>query len=340
MTTKEQTYELIIVGGGPAGLKAGEEARAAGIDYIILEKGGIADAWQSLRPEMFMLSPCHPQRDWTSLSGKFPIWRLDIRRPFCTAEEFVHYLREYASSYNANLQVRTEVQSITKDTNLFRLGTRSGTYSAPYVLVTTGFLSNPYIPDVPGFRDSDCVIHSHYFKGAKAFRSRRVVVIGAGNSAAETALALCGEAQTHLYTRGNLKFFSKSKNLCHIRGISESLLLEMIKMKLVHHVPNIRALRLENRTLTMKTHSIKIDDIICATGYRPHLQMLNPLSVRYGNTRYYPEISQMGESIQIENLFFGGPLARFRSSSQFIHGFIKVIPQTIHEINRRLRNLY
>ena len=340
MYMKEQMYELVIIGSGPAGLKAGDVARAAGIDYIILEKGGIADAWQSLRPEMMMLSPCHPQRDWTSLSAKFPIWRLDVRRPFCTAEEFVHYLREYSASFNANLQVRTEVLSITKKNQIFKLETRNGIYSAPFILITTGFLCNPFIPDIPGFRNSDCVIHSHYFKGAKAFRSRRVIVIGAGNSAAEVALSLCGEAQTHLYTRGNLKFFSKTKNLCHIRGLSESLLLEMINMKLIHYLPNTRLELLKNRTLSTKNHSIKTDYIICATGYRPHIPMMDQISIKYGNARYYPDISPLGESQQVQNLFFGGPLARIRPGSQFIHGFIKIIPQTVDEIKRRLRNIY
>jgi putative flavoprotein involved in K+ transport len=238
MGEKILDFELVIIGGGPAGIKAGEEAKSLGINYVILERGGIAAAWQTLRPEMVMLSPCHPQRDWTSLTKNFPIWRLDVKRPFCTAEEFVNYLKEYSASFNANIKVRTEVKSVMKDKHLFKIVTSDDTYCAPLVLVTTGFLSNPFIPDIPGFRQQEYVMHSHDFRGAKSFRSKRVIVIGGGNSAAETALALCGEAQTYLFTRNKLKFFSKTKNLCHIRGISESLLLEMIQMELIRYLPD------------------------------------------------------------------------------------------------------
>ena len=74
--------DLVIIGSGPAGLRAGEIARELNIDYVIVEKGEIAQAWKTIRPEMRLLSPCHPQRDWTSLSSKFPIWKLNVNRPY------------------------------------------------------------------------------------------------------------------------------------------------------------------------------------------------------------------------------------------------------------------
>ena len=62
--------EVIIIGGGPAGLKCAEEAQKHKIDYIIVERGEVGQAWKEIRPDMPMLSPCHPQRDWTSLSNR------------------------------------------------------------------------------------------------------------------------------------------------------------------------------------------------------------------------------------------------------------------------------
>jgi thioredoxin reductase (NADPH) len=340
MKQKRSSHELLIIGGGPAGLKAGEAAQNAGIDYIILERGEIAGAWKTLRPEMIMLSPCHPQRDWTSLSGNFPIWQMDVRRPFCTAEEFVAYLCAYAAHFKIQAATRAEVTAVKKENGLFSAETLRETYTAPFLLVATGFLSNPYIPDIPGFRQHPNVLHSHSFKEARSFRGKRVIVIGAGNSAAETALELCGEAQTYLYTRKQLRFFSKTKNLCHIRGISESLLLEMVKMNIIRYYPNSRLLGFENQILSTKTTRMKTDFVICATGYRPHIPMIQQLSLTYDNTKYYPEITEYGESDQISNLFFAGPLARFRLSSQFIHGFVKSVPKTVNEIGKRLRNIY
>jgi thioredoxin reductase len=335
-----KNFELIIIGGGPAGLRAGEIAGSCDIDYIILEKGGIAGAWRSIRPEMIMLSPCHPQRDWTSISPRFPIWRMDVQRPFCLAGEFVNYLNEFYRSLNINIKIHDAVTTVKKENDLFKIETEQDLYAAPFLLVATGFLSNPYIPDIPGFRHNRQVIHAHAFRNAKDFRSKRVVIIGAGNSAAETALAICGDAQTYLYTRKKLKFFSKTRNLCHIRGLSESLLLELIRMKIIHYVPNSQSIKFENQVLVTNHSRLTTDYIICATGYRPHVSMLQDLSLIYNNKDHYPVITENGESVQIKNLFFGGPLARYRLSSQFIHGFVKKIPLTIHEIKKRLRNIY
>jgi hypothetical protein len=112
----------------------------------------------------------------------------------------------------------------------------------------------------------------------------------------------------------------------------------MINMQLIRYVPDTKLLNLNNRILIADTASLKTDYIICATGYRPHLKILDSLSLKYNNTKYYPEITPQGESVQVKNLFFGGPLARFRLSSQFIHGFVKNIPRVIDEIKSRLRS--
>ena len=44
--------ELLIIGSGPAGLKAGKEAKKAGIDYLILEQGDVAQSWRDIRQSL------------------------------------------------------------------------------------------------------------------------------------------------------------------------------------------------------------------------------------------------------------------------------------------------
>ena len=265
---------------------------------------------------------------------------MDVQRPFCTAAEFTAYLSAYAEKFNLTIQLHRAVETITKDEHGFKLTAGGHSYQAPFVLVTTGFLSNPYIPDLPGFRHNARVIHAHDFRRATDFRGKRVIIIGAGNSAAETALAICGNAQTYLYTRKKLRFFSKTRNLCHIRGISESLLLELIKMKIIHYVPNSHILKFENQVLVTKNSRLSTDYIICATGYQPHLPMLKTLPMNHDSSGVYPQVTKNCESVQVANLFFGGPLARFRLSSQFIHGFIKNVPVALDVIENRLHNIY
>jgi thioredoxin reductase (NADPH) len=332
---KEKT--LIIIGGGPAGLRAALEAQNLGIDHLILEKGEVAQAWKEIRPDMTMLSPCHPQRDWTSISSAFPIWKLPITRPFCTAQEFVHYLQEFSANFNLNLHTHVEVKKIQRSKNRFLLDTTKGQYIAQTIFVATGFLGNPYIPQIPGFFDNPIVIHSHHYKSPEALRNKRVVIIGAGNSAAETAIALAGYAQVYLITRSELKFFSKTKNLCHIRGISESMLLELIQMEMIRHIAGANIQKLENNILHLQDRSIEIQSIICATGYRPVLNILRKFNIAIDPDTKFPVIEPWGEAKGIKNLFFGGPLAYTGMGSLFIHGFIKTVPVIIQEIRNRIQ---
>jgi len=297
--------DLIIIGAGPSGLKAGEEAARLGIDYMIIDKGDVGQAWREIRPSMPMLSPCHPQRDWTSISAHFPIWKLDVTRPFCTAEQFVNYLVEYAAHFNLQLQINSEVKEINSTADgFFDIRTQTDQIRSKVVLVTTGFFGNPYIPDIPGLQDNAIVSHSHFYKNPDEYRAKRVAIIGGGNSAAEIALELSGYSQVYLLTRDKLKFFSKTRNLCDIRGVSESLLLEMIRMEIIRHIEGIHVKKVENNKLIFESGCISADSIICATGYSAVLDLVHQLNAKVDPKTKFPSVSLNNESKNIPSLFF------------------------------------
>jgi thioredoxin reductase len=328
--------ELLIIGSGPAGLRAAKEAKNADIEYLVLERGETAQSWRDIRQDMLMLSPCLPQRDWTSISEEFPIWRMEINRPFCFAHEFSKYLINFAEDYNLNINTHVQVKSIEKQGELFVVSTNKETYYSKIVLVASGFFGNPYIPNIPGLRSSPAVTHSHQFKTHKPFQNSRVVIIGSGNSAAETAILMAGHAQVYLLSRHNLKFFSKTKNLCNIRGISESYLLELINMEIIRHISNAKIKSVDGTMVYFDNKVIEAQHIICATGYHADLNALGNITVDVDKTTRFPHIKKTGESETIENLFFAGPLAYTKISSLLIHGFIKMVPKTMKEISKRI----
>jgi putative flavoprotein involved in K+ transport len=333
-----EIIDLIIIGAGPAGLRAAEEAHLLKIDYLMLEKGEVGQAWREIRPEMPMLSPSHPQRDWTSISADFPIWKLPVQRPFCQAREFVDYLEAYVQYLKPCLKINTPVQVIRKKDNVFSIETPGAEFRCNMLLVCTGMFGNPYIPNIQGLRNHPRVMHSHHYKIPQIFHSQRVLVIGGGNSAAEIAIELAGHAQVYLLTREPLKFFSKTSNLCDIRGISESFLLELIRMKLIYHLEGIHIKGVDDRFIYLEDPaSLQFDQIICATGYRPVLDFLSDLSPQLDDATQFPLITEAGEATEIKNLFFAGPLAYRGMGSLFIHGFIKDIPRIMSTIQNRLQ---
>ena len=334
--SKSISKELIIIGAGPAGLKAAEKAHRLQIDYILLDKGQPGQAWREIRQDMKLLSPCHPQRDWTSLSSKFPIWKLPVERPYCTVNEFVQYLDEYTDYFRLNLHSECPVQKVRFKEGQYEVICEDETmFTAPVLIMATGIFGNPFIPDIPGIQNNPIILHSHYYRGPQAFKNQKVLIVGAGNSAAEIAIELSGQAMVYMVSREELQFFSDTKKLYHIRGISESYLKELINMEIIRFRPYQHLLKIENRDVHFQDWKLTVDKIIFATGYHGNMKLLKEFNLRL-NRYEYPEVSYSGESIQYPNLFFAGPLSFQNFSSIFIHGFVKQVPKTIDRIKEKL----
>src|SRR4030067_2591680 len=89
--------DVIIVGGGPAGLLMAHFLGEHGIDYQVLERGKIAQSWRMMREGMILLSPAVPGTDWTSLTLKHPLWVLPgVRKPLPRREAFLCYVGAFA----------------------------------------------------------------------------------------------------------------------------------------------------------------------------------------------------------------------------------------------------
>ena len=82
--------DVVIIGGGPAGILLAHHFREHGIRHKVLERGKVAQSWRDMRPGMVLLSPGVPGTDWTSLTLERPIWSFPgVRRPFPTREDFL-----------------------------------------------------------------------------------------------------------------------------------------------------------------------------------------------------------------------------------------------------------
>ena len=330
--------EVIIIGGGPAGLKCAEEAQNHDIDYLALEQGEVGQAWKTLRPDMPLLSPCHPQRDWTSLSSKFPIWKLGVKRPYCTSIEFCDYLDKYYEHFKFNLKKQTTVTEVSNDGDEYIVyDQKKNQYKAPILVVASGIFGNPFIPPVNGAKDNPFVMHSHYYQSANDFTGQNVMVVGAGNSAAEIAIDLTSTAMVYLISRKDLQYFADTQKLYHIRGISESYLKELIKMEIIRYRAYQDIQKIEDSRIYFKDWKLDVNKIIFATGYHGHIGILKNFKLRV-NKSNYPEVSMSGESIQYPNLFFAGPLSYQNTSSIVLHGFVKQIPETFNRIAEKLKS--
>ena len=158
-------YDLIIVGGGPAGLTAGIYAVRSGLDTLVLDRSEISG--QIALADIVENYPGFP-----SISGL----------------ELMEKYKSHAQEAGVKRKI-TDVLSVSSEGAKKIVSTDSGDLESRAVIIATG--ANPKHLDVPGEEEliskgvSYCAICDGPF-----FRKKTVVVIGGGNSAITDALFL------------------------------------------------------------------------------------------------------------------------------------------------------
>src|SRR5512133_798019 len=125
--------DVVVVGGGQAGLAMSRSLGERGIDHVVLERGRVAERWRSQRwDSLRLLTP-----RW---QARLPHWRHRGPDPhgFMTRDEVVGYLDGYARSFTAPVERGVEVTAVERDGAGFRVATSRGSRFAPAVVVATG----------------------------------------------------------------------------------------------------------------------------------------------------------------------------------------------------------
>jgi thioredoxin reductase (NADPH) len=179
--------DLLIVGAGPAGLSAADAAAREGLDYLVVEKGLIADTVYRYPIGLTVFST----------TNELELREGELRpcREKPTREELLSYYVRFALEHD--LRINTE-EEVTKIEPLrpegFRVGTSRGRYEASRVLVCIGGMARPRRLGVPG---EELPKVRHRFVEPFPYVRKDALVVGGGNSAAEAALFLSeGGART------------------------------------------------------------------------------------------------------------------------------------------------
>jgi len=193
---------VIVVGGGQSGLAAGRALRELGMPALILEASQrAAGSWPRYYDSLRSFSPVEfssmPGLPFPGASGRYP-----------HRDEVADYLEAYAMWLGVQIQTNTRVQTIQQDRSQFVVHTADGrSFRASGIVSATGSFDNPYRPTLNGERDFTAkVIHVAEYRNAEPYVGRRVVVVGAGDSAVQVASDLASVARVTLATRKPLRF--------------------------------------------------------------------------------------------------------------------------------------
>jgi thioredoxin reductase (NADPH) len=263
----DNKYQLIIIGGGPIGLACGLAAKNAGLSYLILEKGCLANSLFNYPANMTFFSTS----DKLEIGG-IPFVSNNYKP---TRPEALEYYRRVATSNDLKIHLQEEVQFLRKNDEGYSITTsRSNHYDAENVVIATGFFDIPVLMDVPG-EDLDKV--THYYKEPHFYAMQKVLVVGASNSAVDAALETYRKGATvTMVVKGDeigerVKYWVRPD------------IMNRIKEGSIKVYFNSKVTAITESTVEIDTPdgpvSIENDYVIAMTGYRPNFAFLRSAGI-------------------------------------------------------------
>lgn len=263
----QETLDIIIVGAGPIGLCCGLEAKARGLRYVILEKGCLVNSLYHYPVNMTFFSTSERLE-----IGGVPFVSNNAKP---TRNEALEYYRRVAVAAALDIRLFEKVETVGKNANGFEVHTSSGhSYQAKYIVMATGFYDIPFLLNVPG---EDLPKVTHYYNDPHFYAFRKVLVVGANNSAVDAALETWrkGAAVTMVVRQEEIgtrvKYWVRPDIVNRIQEGS-------IKAYFNSCISEIREQEVDIFTPEGKI-TLANDCVIAATGYQPDLSFLQKLGI-------------------------------------------------------------
>jgi thioredoxin reductase (NADPH) len=323
-------FDVLIVGAGPAGLATAIAAKKKGLSAVIVERGTVVNTILRFPTNMiFFTTP-----ELLEIGGLPFVTPYD--KP--TRLEALRYYRRVVDTYELDIQMSEEVQGVTRaaegaddnghayadgdgDAHVFVVTSRAKDGSlrerrARTVVLATGAFDLPNSVNVPG---EELPHVSHYYDEAHAYYRKHVVIVGAQNSAADTAL--------DLYRSG-----AKSVTLVHRgaelgRGIKYWVRPDIenrIKEGSVKARFNSRVVRITPDAVTIepvnsgsgdghaaggakaRTEDLPADAVFLLTGYHADVKLFHAAGVEYGTDSYAPVYNESTFETNVPGMYVVG----------------------------------
>jgi putative flavoprotein involved in K+ transport len=189
MTT--QHHDVVVIGGGQAGLAIGHFLAGQGRRFTILEAAEApAAAWRSRWDSLRLFTPARydglPGRPFPGDPDHYP-----------TRDEVVAYLTDYARDLPVELDSR--VRRVQRDGEGYRVELDDREYEADQVVIATGPFQTPRVPGLAADLAPDVVqLHSAGYRNPAQIPPGRVLVVGGGNTGYQIAEELSATHEVHL----------------------------------------------------------------------------------------------------------------------------------------------
>lgn len=298
-------FDLVIIGAGPAGITAAYEAKKAGLDYLVIEKGLIGNTIYNYPVGLTVFS--------TTNELEFTEGDLKPAREKPTREELLSYYVRFVLDNELNVRTGERVLSVScasprvskgvSDTlnvtplltrglphanQTFTVTTDLGEYQARNVLFAIGAMDYPRKLNVPG---EDLPKVYDHFRETYPWVKKKALIVGGGNSAGEAALFLAQEgAETTLAIFRNDWESTDPKQGCIKYWVKEPLVEELkehcLNLFFLGKVIEIRENEVELENENGDRVTLANDVVFVLIGSDADLSILRGLGVETEDSKY------------------------------------------------------
>ncbi|MFN2197684.1 MAG: NAD(P)-binding domain-containing protein [Anaerolineales bacterium] len=343
-------YDYLIIGAGPAGLQLAYFLEKRGRDYLILERGKVPGTFFKVFPRHGTLisinkvytGKSNPEVnmrwDWNALISDSEEFRFKnySQDYFPPPEALVQYLADYAEHYQLNIRYGTNVKQVSKAENgdFVVVDRKDNQFTGKRLIVATG-LFKAMTPNFPG--SELCDTYNTHSINPDDYRNQRVLVVGKGNSAFETADNLVGTTTAiHVLSPHSLKLAWETHFVGHLRAVNNNL-LDTYQLKsqntvidatinCVEKINNKYYVDISYSHANGQTRRLEYDKVILCTGFRFDNSIFDeavkPELVFDGKL---PMQTSEWESANVPGMYFAGTIMQAcdfkQTMSAFIHGF-------------------
>jgi putative flavoprotein involved in K+ transport len=288
--------QVAVIGAGQSGLAAARALRELNVSTVILEaRSRPAGSWPCYYDSLQAFSPAGfssmPGTPFPGDPGRYP-----------TRDEVADYLERFAAALDVEIRTDTRVVTVRQEDREFVVVTADGQrLRAAGIVAANGSFSTPYRPSFPGEKSfTGELSHVADYRNPRPYAGKRVVVVGAGDSAAQVANELAQVASVTLAAPHPLKLIPQRIGgedvhywlretgfdslppewLRKITGGSVITDSVGLQHTLVDGLLDVRPMFIAldgDQVVWNDDQRERVDAVILATGYRPSLDYLQEL---------------------------------------------------------------